>query len=347
MTKSRFLIVGVSSVVLLIGSVADIGGTRGLRPDPWPVNQIRDTLLDTLGVPPSSCIQHPGAVVSREPVEKSNLGTILRIAYSSCGAIVPALLAIPGTATRNTPVIIALHQTTDLGKREVMGVGGDPALAFGKKFYAAGFVVLAPDEFSAGENFDPAMGWDTSLFYKLNPRWSAMGKMLADHKAAVDALVALERFPRCIAAVGHSLGGHNALMLAALEPRIDAAVSSGGFEEMRMDDHAERWSRSAGFIYMPALRRFVSGPAPHAVPWDWKDVLRAILPRPIMLVQGTKDKLWTHPLSVLDAASKVRQAYSGHDRDLLVRTFEGSHSFPSRLQAEAVDFVRSACMHKE
>ena len=40
------------------------------------------------------------------------------------------------------PAIMALHQTIDLGRREVAGEGGNPNLAYGKELAQRGYVVL-------------------------------------------------------------------------------------------------------------------------------------------------------------------------------------------------------------
>jgi len=108
-----------------------------------------------------------------------------------------------------------------------------------------------------------------------------MGRMLADHQRAIDTVLKMGRRPRCIAAVGHSLGGHNALLLAALDPRINIVVSSAGFERIASDLNAERWARASWFVYMPKLRPYMSKPPPRQLPWDFDDVLLAIHPRPM------------------------------------------------------------------
>jgi dienelactone hydrolase len=226
-----------------------------------------------------------------------------------------------------------------------MGLEGDPQLAFGRRFYQAGFVVLAPDVFISGENFDVGRDWDTASFYRETPDWSAMGRMLADHRAGISSLQSLGQKPRCIVAVGHSLGGHNALFLAALDERVSVVVSSGGFERIATDDNADRWARDSWFIYMPKLRPYVKQPAPRAVPWDFDDVLLAVHPRPLMIVQGDHDPIWTHTESVREVATRVAEAYrrAGRSEDFESILFNGGHEFPAAAQDRAVAFVRRAC----
>lgn len=283
-----------------------------------------------------ACSQ-PSRVSVSDPLLQADNGSIWRIRFTSCGKDASAILAVPANASPSTALIVALSQTSRFGAREVMGFEGDAGLAFGNRFFHAGYVVLAPDIFIAGENFDAKRDWDTSEFYKEFPSWSAMGRMLLDHQNAVDAIFSSGRSPQCIAAVGHSLGGHNALFLGAFDKRINVVVSNAGFERIATDNNAERWARDAWFVYMPLLKPALKKPAPRVVPWDFDDVLRAIRPRPVFISQGTRDPIWTQVQSVSEIATA--ESYAG----LRFRSFEGGHEFPPRLQDEALIFVREHC----
>ena len=307
-------------------------------------NDIRSALLETLGVPPPSCSTAMHGV-TRAVFAPTAAGTIWRVTYPSCGQRVSALVAVPRNATPSTSVVLALHQTSEYGSREVMGLQGDERLGFGRRFYQAGFIVVAPDVFIAGENFDQRRGWDTTEFYRDTPQWSAMGRMLADHQRAIDAVKALGQAPNCIAAVGHSLGGHNALFLGALDNRVNVVVSVSGFERIATDDDAQRWARDSWFVYIPRLRPFVVQPKPRHLPWDFDDVLMAVHPRPLMIVQGKDDPIWSHEELIADVAQTVAEAYqrAGIPERFRVILFEGGHEFPVQAQDEAIRFVRRTC----
>lgn len=306
--------------------------------------RVRDVILKSMGEVPASCAVDRGKVGSRNIVKETAKGTIWRIEISSCGTKVPALLAIPSDADARTPVVIAMHQTADVGKNEVLGLAGNKALDYGKKFLDAGFVVIAPDIFIAGDNFKPERYWNTAEFYMNSPHWSAMGRMLEDHRSVIDALRALGRTPQCIAAVGHSLGGHNALFLGALDERVDVVVSNDGFERIATDTDAKRWARDSLFTYMPALKPYVDQPAPRTVPWDFEDVLLAIYPRPLMVLQAKDDPVWTHEESVGDVAGLMTTLYARSNQDdFRYVSFSGGHEFPQRYQMEAVRFVKTRC----
>lgn len=311
----------------------------------------RDALIrdigHVLGVPPAACAASQATIVDGGVVIDNNQGVIRRIAYNACGVRVPAYLAVPRTASRTSPVVVALPQTSNSGKDEVMGFAGDTSLAYGARLYAAGFVVLAPDEFPQAVRSAAEVVWDTSGFYQEHPNWSAMGRMFQDHKAGVDALLH-DRAPSCVAVIGHSLGGHNGLLLAALDQRVDVAVSSGGFELIATDESAERWARESSFVYMPRVRSFVKRPSPRFVPFDFDDLLRLTWPRSVMVIQGRNDPTWTWPESVVAAVESVSPLYrrSGGG-EVLYRLHDEQHLFPEKEQASGVSFIRDACARKD
>ncbi|MBN1420181.1 MAG: acetylxylan esterase [Planctomycetes bacterium] len=117
-----------------------------------------------------------------------------------------------------------------------------------------GFAVFAYDQIGYGSRIE-----EVTRFHDRYPRWTLLGKMVRDARAAVDAL---ERIPfvdaERIFALGFAAGGEVALRTAAVEPRIaGAAVVSG-----REGFGAETIREAAG----------------------------AIAPRPLILVTPTLDR---------------------------------------------------------
>jgi dienelactone hydrolase len=312
----------------------------------WLVNSKKQIIEKTLGQAPFVCSRDFGKIIDKNIIKENNHGIIYRVSINSCGGIVYGYLAIPKGANKNTSVVIALHQTTNVGKDEVMGLGGDVNMAYGKKFFENGFVVISPDVFVAGENYNTVLGWDTSSFYQKFPGWSAMGKMLHDHLSTTR--FARKEYPHsCIAVVGHSLGGHNAIFLAAFDENIDVVVSSAGFESIATDREAMRWSRDSWFVYMPLLRQYTAMEAPRQVPWDFEDLLNIIFPRPVMIIQGMNDDSWNNPESVKSIVNKANAIYKNNGLPEINTIFHyNGHGFGSRLQQKSVDFVRESCSQK-
>ncbi len=192
---------------------------------------------------------------------------------SEPGDFVPAWLLLPARPHRKRPAALCLHQTTRIGKDEPAGLGGKPGLHYAKELALRGWTALAPDYPNFGEyRFDPyARGYA-----------SATMKGIVNHARALRLLAALPGVdPRRIAAAGHSLGGHNALFLAAFEPRVAAVVTSCGFTSFRryMGGDLRGWSHAG---YMPRIAGGF-GCDPARMPFDFPDVLRLIAPRPVFV----------------------------------------------------------------
>ena len=90
-----------------------------------------------------------------------------------------------------------------------------------------------------------------------------------------------------IGAIGHSLGGHNAMFTAAFDERIKAVVSSCGFCSFAKyyGGNLTGWTSDR---YMPRIAT-VYGKDPKKVPFDFTDVLIAIAPRAVLAVAPVKD----------------------------------------------------------
>jgi pimeloyl-ACP methyl ester carboxylesterase len=131
--------------------------------------------------------------------------------------------------------------------------------------------------------------------------------------------------------IGHSLGGHNALFLAAFEPRLRAVVTSCGFNSFfkYMQGDLTGWSHAG---YMPRIAtRF--GKDPKQMPFDFSEVLAAIAPRPVFLnapmgddnfeVSGVKDCLLAaapaYALWQAETSLVARHPACGHDFPAVVR----------------------------
>jgi len=92
--------------------------------------------------------------------------------------------------------------------------------------------------------------------------------------------------------LGYSLGGSVALHAAALDPRASAVAAFAAFTPMRTD----LVTRPSGGLrrlfethaLLPRLGFFER--APHRVPYDFDELLRAIAPRPALLHTPTRDR---------------------------------------------------------
>lgn len=306
---------------------------------------LKPIIASYLGTPPASCMMRAvgePVLIERQDTED---GTIERRRADNCAGTIEMLIGLPRGAKPDSTVILALPQTGPGGAGEVFGLGEDTDLAFARRFLRSGYVVISPDVFINGTGLDSSQDWSTDRFYRRFPGWSALGRMLVDHVSVLDLLPRLGRTPSCIAAIGHSLGGHNAIFLSAFDSRVDVTISSGGFESIATDDDAERWSRSSWFVYAPALRNVVTNPAPREVPWDFADLLALISPRAVKIIQGDDDPIWTRERELPAQLEGVAAIYAraGLQDRFSLSMFAGGHVFPDQHQEEAVQFVRNHC----
>jgi len=249
---------------------------------------------------------------------------------------VRAYWCVPKGLARPLPAVLVLHQTAAEGKREAAGLAGDASLAFAADLAARGYVTLAPDSITAGERIDKYGAFDTRGHYLAHPELSAMGKMLSDAERAMDVVAGLEGVdPNRIAAIGHSLGAEEALMLAAFDERVKAAVASCGYATFRAEKDRLRWARDHWFSYMPKLRPvFQSGRLPH---WDWDDVMRLVAPRALFQHTTRDDQIFAESESAYEAGEAARAAWKlyGAPADRFVNVLRpGPHAIRPETKAE-------------
>ena len=233
------------------------------------------------------------------------------------------------------PAMLCLHQTTPFGKDEPAGLGGNPSLNYAEELAARGWATFSPDYPGFGEYFtDP---------YKLG-YLSATMKGIWNHHRCVDLLSTRPEVDSSrIGVIGHSLGGHNALFVAAFESRLQLVVSSCGFTRFTRNDNEGQgeegdltdWSHPG---YMPLIASQYRARAEN-MPFDFPDVLRAIYPRPIFINAPSGDFMSLH--GVRECLSEISPLYSATKTAgaLVARHPCCGHDFPSEAKAEAYSFI--------
>lgn len=180
-----------------------------------PCESIESLLASAIGQGPAGSTPHLLEEVSSRWIEG---GVVLRdfLAINSLGERFTITVAEPFVRKFSLPVIAA-HQTNIDGRREVFGIAGDTTLDYGLVLALRGHRVFGIDLRWTG---DRAVGdqWAFSDFQKTYPDWSVIG---ADCRDFQDLIFLIreefgERSP--INWIGHSHGGVNGYVLAALEP---------------------------------------------------------------------------------------------------------------------------------
>jgi dienelactone hydrolase len=245
------------------------------------------------------------------------------------GSIVYAWLLIPHGA-HNAPAALCLHQTTHIGKDEPAGLGGKANLHYAQELAERGYVALAPDY--------PSFGDDKTDFRRdVYARGYKSGSMkgIVNHIRAVDLLVSLpEVDPRRIAVIGHSLGGHNALFVAAFDKRIRAVVTSCGFTSMAYyyGGNLKGWSSDR---YMPLIATIYHN-SPKELPFDFSDIFLAIAPRAVFINAPLHDSNF-NVQGVDICVAKVKRRFPS-DR-LVIEHPDCEHDFPPDVRQRAYRFL--------
>jgi dienelactone hydrolase len=199
-----------------------------------------------------------------------------------------AFVGVPLKFTGKAPGIVALHGTFERGIDQAAGLVDDPDKAYLDHLCRRGYIVIAPEHFVSGERVPPEGAYDTTRFYEKHPEWTAVGKFTYEHSIAVDILAAMDEVDaERIGAMGHSLGGHGAMFLAAYDERIKAAACNCGASFFRHNPGAENWARDRWYIYFKHMRPGLEkGELP---PIDFHEIMALIAPRAFLDVSGLND----------------------------------------------------------
>lgn len=246
------------------------------------------------------------------------------------GRHVYAWLLVPKAGGRR-PAALCLHETTRVGKDSPIGRGTRPDRDYAKELAERGWVALVPDYPSFGED---KTDFDRDAF----SRGYQSGTMYAivNHTRAVDLLVAHPRVNRRhIAVIGHSLGGHNSLFVAAFDDRIRAVVTSCGFTSFPKyyGGKLKGWTQK---LYMPRIATAYASD-PKQVPFDFTDVLTAIAPRRLFINAPLHDDNF-EVSGVDDVVNAVRPLFPAGT--LVVEHPDSGHTFPVPIRTKAYEFLK-------
>lgn len=154
-------------------------------------------------------------------------------------------------------------------------------------------------------------------------------KYLHDLTRAVDLLTSMPTVNGArLGAIGHSLGGLEALWLTWYDPRIASGVSSCGFGLLRT---LLRDRINHGFaMYVPALLDTC----------DLDALVGDLAPRAFMLTAGESDPLFPiDGVRSLAETAESRYAEAGVPERFRAILFQGGHGFPADVRAEAYTFL--------
>jgi dienelactone hydrolase len=263
---------------------------------------------------------------------------------------VPAHLYLPEGFDEAKPraAMLVLHQTSPAGKHDV----GPETIAENRGLAAElarrGYVVLAPDYPSFGD-----YKFDFAAEFRAGRYASGTMKGIFNHMRAVDLLQETKGVDKDrIGVIGHSLGGHNAMFLAAFDERVKVVVSSCGWTPFE-DYYGGKIAGWTSDRYMPRLRDVYNLDATR-VPFDFYEVVAAIAPRPFFSSSPIGDSNFD-VAGVKKVVPKATEVYRllapGESADgetvkthpaLRVVYPDCGHDFPPETRREAYEFIDRA-----
>lgn len=253
------------------------------------------------------------------------------------GSRVPTYLLIPKDAPagrRKFNAILALHPTNmEIGHRTSVEKRPGPYRAYAHDLAERGFVVLVP-AYPLMANYQPdvrALGYESGTM-----------KAIWDNIRGLDLLDSLPYVRRGrYGAIGHSLGGHNAIYTAVFDQRIQAVVSSCGFDSF-LDYYGgdpANWQPERGWCqtrYMPKLAAYRGRLAD--IPFDFHELMGALAPRPVFVNAplGDRNFQWRSVDAIAQTALPIYTLLGAPDK-LQVTHPDYDHDFrdPERMRAYA------------
>lgn len=275
--------------------------------------------------------------------ERIDCGTYDRflITYAAePGSRVPAYLCVPKDALAGkfkAPAVLCLHPTDNtIGHQVVVGLGGRQNRAYAHELAVRGYVTLSPSY---------------PLLAKYQPDLKALGYESGTMKAIWDnirGLDLLETFSfvqtrRGFGAIGHSLGGHNAVYTSVFDERIKVIVSSCGLDSYLdyMDGNPAVWDLEKGWCqtrYMPKLANYKGRLA--EIPFDFHELIGALAPRICFINAplGDSNFRWKSVDRIREAAYEIYSLY-GQPNNLAVEHPDCAHDFPGETRYRAYEIL--------
>jgi glucuronyl esterase-like protein len=278
-----------------------------------------------------------------EVIEEVDAGTYVRrliIYQSEPESRTPAYLCVPKdvlAGDRKASAVLCLHPTdSKVGHKVVVGLGGRAGRQYAAELAERGYVTLSPS-YPHLADYYPNLG---GLGYV-----SGTMKAVWDNIRALDLLASLDFVDDShgFGAIGHSLGGHNAIYTAVFDERITVVASSCGFDSyLDYYDGAERvWLFGAGWCqirYMPRLSNYRG--RLEEIPFDFHELLGALAPRPLFVNAPLHDSnfRWKSVDACAAAALPVYELMGG-EGNLVIKHPDCDHNFPDEMREEAYEVI--------
>lgn len=292
-------------------------------------------MQEVMGPLPDKTRRQPPKVLIEEATDCGSYVRQLITYESEPGSHVPAYLLIPNAARKGRkqfPAVLALHSTDmQFGHRVLVEQVNKNYRAYADELAKRGFIVLAP-AYPLMANYQPdlkALGYESGTM-----------KAIWDNLRGLDLLDSLPYVKRGrYGALGHSLGGHNAIYTAVFDQRIKVIVSSCGFDSF-LDYYGgdpKNWQLERGWCqmrYMPRLAEYRG--RLEEIPFDFHELIGALAPRSVFVNAPLDDSnfQWRSVDAIVQAASPVYRLHQA-EKHLVVEHPDTGHDFPEAQREQA------------
>lgn len=132
--------------------------------------------------------------------------------------------------------------------------------------------------------------------------------------------------PNRVGCVGLSVGGYRSFLLAALDPRIKAAIDVGWMSSFGSHIRQHVVNSIGLTFHIVGLYRYL----------DLPDLAALIAPRSVLVINGSKDRLFP-PQGVDAAFAKIAQCFrkAGAPERQICRLYDAPHEFNVEMQSDA------------
>lgn len=231
------------------------------------------------------------------------------------------------------PAVLALQSTGVEGKDIMDGRGPrGPSRAYGKEMAERGYVVIAPDY--------PSFGDQKNYDFAHSRYASGTMKAISDNMRCADLLLSRANVePEKLAVIGFSLGGHNALFTAAFDTRLKAVVTTCGWTPFHSYYGGKKLANWAQPRYMPRVTS-TYGDDPDRMPFDFAELIGAIAPRPVFSDSPLHDANFDVE-GVRQASEEIRKVYDliGSKDRYVVQYPDHAHDFTDESRRAAYRFI--------
>ncbi len=305
--------------------VADAQGQRIATAQAWAKRraELREKWLRFLG----PFLDAPRCPLNPQVLSTARLGGVTRKLVKlqvEPGVWMEAYLLHPAEPKGKLPGVVVFHSTVRYTIRQPAGLEGAEEKWIGLHLAEQGMVALCPRCF-LWEPEGRGLADAVDRLHQRHPDWRGMAKMIFDGMRAADYLQTLPFVDReRLGCIGHSLGGKEALFVAAFDERFRAVVSSEGGIGLGFSNWEAPWYLG------PEIRQ-------PGFAMDNHEVLALVAPRPFLLIGGGAsdgEKSWPYVAAVLP----IYRLLGAENNVGLINHGEG-HAFPTIAQLRAYEWL--------